>query len=310
MKILNIIFKHFKTRFERIVTHQNSNFSKTSNENSIGDSPSNNTSDFIDKERDIVLSDDEIQNFIKQEIDQRISTEPKFEFCSSDVDLLFEEAAEIIVTAKEGSTALLQRKLKLGYNRASRLIDELESAGIIGPFEGSKARDVLIPDLHHLEVFFKRGLVVDEKFNHFKENILPLHEELITSRVNAFLQEKKIAEESFLIETLKKEIIEREIEKNKKERMRQLKTLVRTELIEEGLIPGINQSEMNQREQIPQIVLDQVWNRDGGKCIICGSQEKIEFDHIIPFSKGGSNTYRNIQITCEKCNREKSNKIG
>ncbi|MDO9512072.1 MAG: HNH endonuclease [Bacteroidales bacterium] len=67
---------------------------------------------------------------------------------------------------------------------------------------------------------------------------------------------------------------------------------------------------MNQREQIPQIVLDQVWNRDGGKCIICGSQEKIEFDHIIPFSKGGSNTYRNIQITCEKCNREKSNKIG
>ena len=61
---------------------------------------------------------------------------------------------------------------------------------------------------------------------------------------------------------------------------------------------------------ISQEVRDLVWNRDGGKCIECGSQEKLEFDHIIPFSKGGSNTYRNIQLLCEKCNRKKSGKIG
>ncbi|MDR2222889.1 MAG: DNA translocase FtsK [Flavobacteriaceae bacterium] len=72
----------------------------------------------------------------------------------SDRDSLFRDAAEIIVTAQQGSASLLQRKLKLGYNRAGRLIDQLEAAGIVGPFEGSKARSVLIPDLVALDQFF------------------------------------------------------------------------------------------------------------------------------------------------------------
>jgi S-DNA-T family DNA segregation ATPase FtsK/SpoIIIE len=69
----------------------------------------------------------------------------------SDRDKLFREAAEIIVTAQQGSASLLQRKLKLGYNRAGRIIDQLEAAGIVGGFEGSKARQVLVPDLLALE---------------------------------------------------------------------------------------------------------------------------------------------------------------
>ena len=73
----------------------------------------------------------------------------------SDRDKLFKDAAIVIVTAQQGSASLLQRKLKLGYNRAGRLIDQLEAAGIVGPFEGSKARQVLITDLialdQHLE---------------------------------------------------------------------------------------------------------------------------------------------------------------
>ena len=73
----------------------------------------------------------------------------------SERDSMFREAAEVIVTAQQGSASLLQRKLKLGYNRAGRLIDQLEAAGIVGPFEGSKARNVLIPDLIALEQFFK-----------------------------------------------------------------------------------------------------------------------------------------------------------
>jgi S-DNA-T family DNA segregation ATPase FtsK/SpoIIIE len=69
----------------------------------------------------------------------------------SDRDALFEEAAKLIVMHQQGSTSLIQRKLKLGYNRAGRLIDQLEAAGIVGPFEGSKAREVLIKDELSLE---------------------------------------------------------------------------------------------------------------------------------------------------------------
>ncbi|MGV3696965.1 DNA translocase FtsK [Flavobacterium sp.] len=76
------------------------------------------------------------------------------EFDISERDSMFREAAEIIVTAQQGSASLLQRKLKLGYNRAGRLIDQLEAAGIVGPFEGSKARSVNIPDLTSLDQFF------------------------------------------------------------------------------------------------------------------------------------------------------------
>lgn len=69
----------------------------------------------------------------------------------SDRDALFADAARLIVMHQQGSTSLIQRKMKLGYNRAGRLIDQLEAAGIVGPFEGSKAREVLIPDDHSLE---------------------------------------------------------------------------------------------------------------------------------------------------------------
>jgi len=69
----------------------------------------------------------------------------------ADRDKLFRQAAEVIIIAQQGSASLLQRKLKLGYNRAGRLIDQLEAAGIVGPFEGSKARQVLVPDILALE---------------------------------------------------------------------------------------------------------------------------------------------------------------
>ncbi len=74
----------------------------------------------------------------------------------SDVDLskrdpMFEEAARLIVAHQQGSTSLIQRKFSIGYNRAGRIMDQLEAAGIVGPFEGSKARQVLIPDDYSLE---------------------------------------------------------------------------------------------------------------------------------------------------------------
>ncbi|MDX5427668.1 MAG: DNA translocase FtsK, partial [Bacteroidota bacterium] len=74
-----------------------------------------------------------------------------------DRDAMFEDAARVIVIHQQGSASLLQRKLKLGYNRAGRIIDQLEAAGIIGPFEGSKARQVLVPDEMALEQILNKG---------------------------------------------------------------------------------------------------------------------------------------------------------
>lgn len=75
------------------------------------------------------------------------------EFDPDDRDPLFEDAARLIVMHQQGSTSLIQRKMKLGYNRAGRIIDQLEGAGIVGAFEGSKAREVLMPDEYALEQF-------------------------------------------------------------------------------------------------------------------------------------------------------------
>ncbi len=76
-------------------------------------------------------------------------------FDGEDRDALFDDAARMLVQHQQGSASLLQRKMKIGYNRAGRLIDQMEEAGIIGPFEGSKARQVLISDLDTLEQFLK-----------------------------------------------------------------------------------------------------------------------------------------------------------
>ncbi len=74
---------------------------------------------------------------------------------ADDFDPLFDEAAHMVVQFQQGSASLLQRRLKLGYNRAGRLVDQLEAAGIIGPFEGSKAREVRCKDLASLEQLLK-----------------------------------------------------------------------------------------------------------------------------------------------------------
>jgi S-DNA-T family DNA segregation ATPase FtsK/SpoIIIE len=79
----------------------------------------------------------------------------KSDFDPSQRDAMFDEAARIIVTHQQGSASLLQRKLKLGYNRAGRIVDQLESLGVIGKFEGSKAREVLIKDMASLEALLK-----------------------------------------------------------------------------------------------------------------------------------------------------------
>ncbi|MBK7028567.1 MAG: DNA translocase FtsK 4TM domain-containing protein [Bacteroidales bacterium] len=82
-------------------------------------------------------------------------TVPMEDMDPNERDELFEEAAYLIVASQQGSTSLIQRKLKLGYNRAGRIIDQLEAAGIVGPFEGSKAREVRIATEFALEQYLK-----------------------------------------------------------------------------------------------------------------------------------------------------------
>lgn len=65
----------------------------------------------------------------------------------------------------------------------------------------------------------------------------------------------------------------------------------------------------NDRKPIPAEVRREVWRRDGGACVKCGSRRNLEYDHIVPVSKGGSNTARNIELLCETCNRSKSDSI-
>jgi DNA segregation ATPase FtsK/SpoIIIE, S-DNA-T family len=74
----------------------------------------------------------------------------------SERDKMFDDAAKLVVQFQQGSASFLQRKLKLGYNRAGRIVDQLEAAGIIGPFEGSKAREVLVKDMMHLDEILQK----------------------------------------------------------------------------------------------------------------------------------------------------------
>ncbi len=258
--------------------------------------------------KEITLTESEIQDFINYEVRERSTSETNYGLNSNDFDPLFREAAEIVVVVQQGSASLLQRKLKLGYNRAGRIIDELELAGIISAFDGANSRIVNISNLAQLDNLFKIVEHQNEKFRHFRKYILPLHEISISEKVKEIKKQEKIEEEKNLKETLRQEILEKENQRIERERIKKISIEITDELIEQGILS--NSSDILKREKIPQDVLDKVWNRDNGKCVNCGSQEKIEFDHIIPFSRGGSNTYRNIQILCEKCNRKKFDKIG
>ncbi|HMX05852.1 MAG TPA: DNA translocase FtsK, partial [Chitinophagales bacterium] len=87
-------------------------------------------------------------------IDEQAQKE-KMEIMDGERDPLFAEAAKIIVQHQQGSTSLIQRRLKLGYNRAGRLMDQLEAAGIVGQSAGSKPREVLYSDLAQLEQYLQ-----------------------------------------------------------------------------------------------------------------------------------------------------------
>ncbi len=213
-------------------------------------------------------------------------------------DPLFEDAAKLVVSTQMGSASLIQRRMKLGYNRAGLLMNQLELAGIIGPNQGDKAREVFIKTEYDLNRFLNTAVTnvyLEEFYEKYKAEI-----EKERVEYNKELEIDQLEKEK---EKIRQTLLE-------KDRKKQLARTVLKELIEEGAISNQFIDKQGKREPIPQDIMDKVWNRDGGKCVKCGSQQNLEFDHIIPFSKGGATTYRNLQILCKSCNIEKSNLIG
>lgn len=115
------------------------------------------------------------------------------------------------------------------------------------------------------------------------------------------------SEKENIINELEKEDIKQYIYKKERKKMIERETL--DELVSEGKVFNIYTKKDGNRETIPMDIANAVWNRDGGKCCICDSNKELEFDHIIPVSKGGATTFRNLQLLCRKCNSIKSDNI-
>lgn len=147
---------------------------------------------------------------------------------------------------------------------------------------------------------------IDESPAKLKNNVDVLYIDYSECSIEKIKQEIKRKEEK--IERLKTEHEKERIRQKllQKKRKKELEKEVINELLDSGeLFP-----ESSKRPPVPKEVADTVWNRDQGRCVYCGSTINLHFDHIIPFSKGGSTNVENLQILCEKCNHEKSNKIG
>lgn len=124
--------------------------------------------------------------------------------------------------------------------------------------------------------------------------------------ISEYIAEQERKREENRLRILAEEKAEIAAKIKEKHRRRELEKLVRQELIDSGELYG----EQTKRPPIPREVVDAVYKRDGGRCVYCGSVENLHLDHIIPFSRGGATNIENLQLLCQKCNLEKSNKIG
>lgn len=155
---------------------------------------------------------------------------------------------------------------------------------------------------------------ISEDIPRWGEHLLYVGEVVLTVYLGSKADEQR-AEQQRLDEIEKQkerekaEAEERERIKRKikaRQRKRDLEKQVRQEMLDSGELYG----EQTKRPPIPREVVDAVYKRDGGRCVYCGSVENLHLDHIIPFSRGGATNVENLQLLCQKCNLEKSNKIG
>ena len=109
------------------------------------------------------------------------------------------------------------------------------------------------------------------------------------------------------IEALERESIKQAVLQRERKKMIERETM--DELIAEGKVFNVITKKDGNRMTIPMDIANAVWNRDGGQCCMCGAKTELEFDHIIPISKGGATTFRNLQLLCKSCNIKKSDNI-
>lgn len=163
------------------------------------------------------------------------------------------------------------------------------------------------------EIKRQKDLVILERENQLK--LRKENEEIelqLKLKLEKEIREKEIALEKSLQLKTRRDLEEKEYFKRQileKERKKQIESEAIQELLNAGLIDNNYYSGSNTRESIPTDVKVMVWNRDRERCVNCSSNTNLEFDHIIPISKGGANSVKNIQLLCRNCNRTKSNKI-
>ena len=192
---------------------------------------------------------------------------------------------------------------KYGFSKDTTIVNNyIGEIEILQPgFLGIKHLKIPIPKqisaLAHITSALVKGEMFarinysDEVIQDFSQQILEKHKALQKEEQKRIEQE----EEQRLKEKIKARQARRELEKK-----------VRQQLIDSGELFG----EETKRPKIPREVVDAIYRRDGGRCVYCGSTDNLQLDHIIPFSRGGATSIENLQLLCQKCNLEKSNKIG
>jgi hypothetical protein len=209
MKILNWIFKR---PAETVVNIESSDIEELL----LNSKDVNNTESNQEFSKSSILSSEDKNRYIEMIANG--------EAIDSSFDSLFEEAARLIVMHQQGSMSLIQRKLSLGYNRAGRIIDQLELARIIGPSNGSQARKILIDDEEKLERHL-RSIGFPFSLDDFYED----NKSEIDRRRLELEKSKRIEADKFEKERIKSKLLE-------KERMKTLEKEAIKELIEEGKI--------------------------------------------------------------------------
>jgi len=214
-------------------------------------------------------------------------------------DELLPEAAKLVVEAQTGSTSILQRKLTLGYNRAGRIIDQLEQLQIVGPFLGSEPRKVQIKSKDELEKYLQ--LIYGSFKTYYHEN-KPEIDALVRQLENAAEIETSRQKESERIKEIENQKLKL-IEQNQKKAIKQEAF---RQIISEILVARKIKDQNGNEILLPDELGIKVWQKYNGKLANCGIGEKVGVEPIILPFKSNDNSLANLQLLCNTCSVIKS----